>query len=146
MSLLLLGYSLYLSFLRLIAAFHFDRHVICVGFIAVLQHVSGEIGHFFLDVRGHRSYFFELLHSSFHGLLEVGVISTIFAKSVHNEIGISLYNHCSGFANNDCVETEFMASKLTCPESGRKLEFPSCFQAIGTPVNLSLSPHTGSRR
>ena len=31
MSLLLRGYSLYLSFLRLIAAFHFDRHEIYVG-------------------------------------------------------------------------------------------------------------------
>ena len=89
----------------------------------VILHVSGEIGNFFLLRLAQRSSFYErsftdLLNSFFHGPLEGGQICTISGKSVHNEIGISLYNNCSGFANNECVETEFMASKLTCPELG----------------------------
>ena len=105
MSLLVPGFSLYLPFLLLIAAFHFDCHPICVMDSLVLLYVSGEIGHLFNVLFGQLSSGFELGQSQFHAPLELGVIGSVLAQSVQNEIGLCLYNHCTGFGNNDCVVT-----------------------------------------
>ena len=105
MSLLVPGFSLYLPFLLLIAAFHFDCHPICVMDSLVLLYVSGEIGHLFSVLFGQLPAGFELGQSQFHAPLELGVIGSVLAQSVQNEIGLCLYNHCTGFGNNDCVVT-----------------------------------------